>query len=110
MSEHKKVRPVKKAQHKKSRPVRKDDSNFPSEVIVYDSVQHERCIAEYRGESKWWFGTRLFKVYHPNFVEPLTEVQILSGEMGYRWVTKLGKVLGSFDPNEPVPTQDEAQA
>lgn len=106
MSEHKKARSVKKVQHKKNRPTRKDDSNFPVEVIVYDSVMHEKCIAEYRNESKWWFGTRLFKVYHPNFIEPVTATQ----PVAYRWVTKLGKVLGSFDPNEPLPTQDEAKA
>ncbi len=106
MSEHKKVRNVKQPKQHKKAKVRKDDSDFPVEVIVYDCVKHERCVAEYRGESKWWFGTRLYKVYHPNFVEPVTAEQ----PVAYRWVTKLGKSLGTFDPNEPVATQDEAQA
>jgi len=105
VSEHKKPRSkkvfVKKAN---SRPVR-DDSNFPVEVVVYDSVMHERCVVEYRNESKWWFGTRLYKVYHPNF----TQTQEATGEC-YRWVTKLGKVLGPYDPDMPVPNQDDAVA
>ena len=104
MSEHKK--PRKKTFFKKSKPV-KDDPSFPVEVVIYDCVMHERCIAEYKNESKWWFGTRLYKVYHPNFTQPLSEAQALTGEMGYRWVSKLGKVLGAFDPAEPVATLDD---
>lgn len=106
MSEKKQRQP--KKGHKKSQA--KQEPSFPVEVVVYDSVMHEKCIAEYRGENKWWFGTRMYKVYHPNFVEPLTEAEKLDGAMGYRWVLKLGKVLGWFDPTEPVPTQAPAKA
>jgi hypothetical protein len=45
-------------------------------------------------------------VYHPNFIEPVTPNQ----PVAYRWVMKIVKVLGGFDPNEPIPTQDEAKA
>lgn len=100
MSEHKKPRTKK--------PVStKEENEFPAEVIVYDCIMHERCVVEYRNESKWWYGTRLYKVYHPNFKEALSEQQRLAGETGHRWVTKLGKTLGGFDPTESVPAQEE---
>ena len=105
VSDHKKPRSKKPHPRRTVRPV-KFDSNMPIEVIVYDCVKHERCVAEYRNESKWWYGTRLHKVYHPNFTEPVNANQ----PVAYRWVMKIGKVLGAFDPNEPLPTQDEAKA
>jgi hypothetical protein len=105
VSEQKKPRSKKPVQRRNSRPT-KFDGTFPVEVIVYDCVKHERCVAEYRNESKWWYGTRLHKVYHPNFIEPVTPNQ----PVAYRWVMKIVKVLGGFDPNEPIPTQDEAKA
>lgn len=72
-----------------------------TEVLVYDVVNHERVVAEHRGESKWWFGTRLYKVYHPGFKEL---------EDGGRWVTKLGKTLGNFDPAKEYPTPQMVRA
>ena len=105
VSDHKKRQTKKLVQRRNNRPT-KLDSNFPVEVVVFDCVKHEKCIAEYRNESKWWYGTRLHKVYHPNFVEPVTPNQ----PVAYRWVLKIGKILGGFDPNEPLPTQDEAKA
>lgn len=102
VSEHKKPRVHKKPNHRNARTPTKFDANTPVEVIVYDCVMHERCIAEYRHESKWWFGSRLHKVYHPNFTEPVTATQ----PVAYRWVLKIGKVLGGFDPNAPVDTDD----
>ena len=105
MSDHKKPR-SKPNQRRHARFAPKLDPSYPVEVIVYDCVKHERCVAEYRNESKWWFGTRLHKVYHPNFTEPVNANQ----PVAYRWVMKIGKVLGAFDPSEPLPTQDEAQA
>ena len=87
MSDHKKFR-KKPNLSKKTPPRQVENRDFPVEVIVYDCVQHERCIAEYRNESKWWYSTRL---------------QILRGEMGHRWIAKIHKILGSFDPSE-VPT------
>ena len=95
MSNHKS--PHKPKSHKKSQPARVParQEGQPVEVLVYDVVKHERVVAEHRGESKWWFGTRLYKVYHPGFKE-------LEG--GARWVTKMGKVLGIFDPAKEYPT------
>jgi hypothetical protein len=105
VSEHKKPR-SKKAFHKKPTKAVRDDPSFPVEVVVYDCVKHEKCIVEYRNENKWWFGTRLYKVYHPNFIEPVTAQQ----PVAYRWVTKLGKMLGPYDPDMPVPNQEEVSA
>jgi hypothetical protein len=64
----------------------------PVEVLVYDPLLKEKLVASYAGESKWWFSTRMFKVYHPCF------------EGGNRWVMKLGRVLGPFDPTREYPT------
>lgn len=74
----------------------------PIEVIVQDVVMHEKVIAEYRHEWKWWYGTKLFKVYHPTFKETLEPEKALADSkyMPYRWVMKLGKVLGSFNPGQ----------
>lgn len=74
---------------------------YPVEVLLYDCLTKQRIIAEYRGESKWWYGTRIYKVYHPSF------------EGGIRWTMKLGRVLGYYDPEAPCPTfkqqKDEAR-
>lgn len=70
---------------KKFEKYTKEDPDSPVEVIIYDCLLHERVIAEHRNESKWWFGTRMYKVYHPAF----TETPDFS-----RWVFKLGRVLG----------------
>ncbi len=71
------------------RPVVKLDENSPVEVLVYDCIRHARVVAEYRNESKWWFGTRMFKVFHPGFTETPDHS---------RWVIKLGRILGAFNP------------
>ncbi len=78
----------------------KDDTSLPVEVIVYDCVQHEKAIVEYRNENKWWFGARIFKVYHPAFKETPNNS---------RWVSKLGRILGPFRPEIVPDTRAEHQ-
>ena len=76
----------------KSKKVEANPQELPSEVLVYDCVTHEKVIAEYRNEWKWWYGTKLFKVYHPGFKE-------LDGA---RWMMKIikvyGPIKGALDP------------
>lgn len=73
-------------------------SDSPVEVLLTDCITKQKIVAEYRGENKWWFGTRIYKVYHPSFAE------------GYRWVLKLGRILGAFDPSAEYPTQKDIAA
>jgi hypothetical protein len=66
-------KPVKKP-HQKSqtkRPVRKvkPEAKMNAEVMVFDVLQKEYVVAEYRNETKQWYGTKLYKVYHPAFKE-----------------------------------------
>ena len=67
-------------------------AEYPVEVLVFDPIQKEKVVASYAGESRWWFSTRMFKVYHPSFVG------------GSRWVLKLGRILGQFDPTKEFPS------
>jgi hypothetical protein len=73
-------------------------SDSPVEVLLTDCITKQKIVAEYRGENKWWYGTRIYKVYHPAF------------EGGSRWVLKLGRILGAFDPNAVCPTPREVHA
>jgi hypothetical protein len=75
--------------HKDVKTVAKE---YPVEVLVYDPIQKEKVVASYSGESRWWFSTRMFKVYHPAFAG------------GSRWVLKLGRILGQYDPTKEFPT------
>lgn len=75
-----------------------EKSPAPVEVIIHDCITKQRVIAEYRGEAKWWFGTRMYKVYHPLF------------DGGFRWVLKLGRVLGEFDPEIECPSKRDIAA
>ena len=82
-----------KPHRKPKKDVKPTTKEFPVEVIVFDPLQKEKVVASYAGESKWWYSTRMFKVYHPCFTG------------GSRWVLKLGRVLGPFDPTKEFPTQ-----
>jgi hypothetical protein len=77
---------------KKGEPKFASKSEYPVEMLVFDPIQKEKLVVSYAGESKWWFSTRMFKVYHPTF------------EGGARWILKLGRILGQFDPNREYPT------
>lgn len=84
---------------KKSKVVTpKKAEGLPAEALVYDPVLHERLVVEYRNESRWWFGVRMFKVYHPSFAETPDNS---------RWVLKLGRILGPFNPENIPSTKDE---
>lgn len=63
-----------------ARPSRADTS--PQEVLVFDVLQKQKLVAEYRGESKQWYSQRLYKVYHPAF------------EGGFRLVPFIIRYLG----------------
>lgn len=67
---------------------------YPVEVLLYDCITKQRVVGSYAGESKWWYGTRLYKVYHPSF------------DGGFRWVMKLGRILGYYNPAEEYPSQE----
>lgn len=75
---------VAKGKQKKS-VVRKPEVQ---EVLVYDCVNHEKVVAEFRGESKWRYSEKLYKVYHPSFKTEYHPEE-------YRWVLKIAKVLGA---------------
>ena len=102
--QHRPQRPQKA--EKPARPKKdpaQDRRNLPPvEVLVHNITKGFPVVAEYRHEAKWWYGTRLYKVYHPTFTETQTE-----GVEGYRWVMSLGKVLGNFDPNDKPSWMDE---
>jgi hypothetical protein len=74
-----------------------NEVKYPVEVLLYDCITKQRVIASYAGESKWWYGTRMYKVYHPSF------------NAGTRWVMKLGRVLGYYNPMDDYPTQKQAR-
>lgn len=88
-------KPAKKAP-KFTRRIKKaapEKPSVPVEVLVYDPIYKTELVAEYRHESKWWYGTKLYKVYHPTFAEQ-------TGEAAYRWITEIQKFLGPVEEAE----------
>lgn len=96
MSNHVKKQVKKPAVKKvvKKQPAKAQAAQLPVEVFVFDCLSKQKVVAEHRHESKWWFGTRLYKVYHPIFKET---------EDNSRWVMKLGRVLGPIYEDLALP-------
>lgn len=67
----------------------------PVEVLYDDPITKQKVVAVYKHESKWWFGTRLYKLYHPLFKDQV-------GEDGYRWVMHISRTLGPAAEDDAV--------
>jgi hypothetical protein len=68
-------------QKTQKRPV-VEDKNVAQEVLVYDVLTKQKVVAEFRGETKQWYSSKLHKVYHPVF------------EGGFRLVPHIIRFLG----------------